>query len=199
MRKVAAVAAILVLAVSVAVAAPAAKSASSPSSNKWLHVRVEDGEGAKAERVHVNVPLSLAEAVIPAINVDNFRNGKIHVDLDGSDNHLQDVDIRKILEALRDTKDGNFVTVEGAGDNVQVAKQGGYLVAKVREGKEGGSKVDARIPFEVVDALLSGDKDELNLAAAVRALGEHGDGVLVTVDDQKSKVRIWVDSKNESE
>lgn len=199
MKKLMAVAGILVLAAGVALAAPASKSASKSSSDKWLHVRVEDGTGEDAERVHVNVPLSLAEAVIPAINVDNFRNGKVHVDVNGHDSHLQDVDFRKILAALRDTKDGNFVTVEGSHDNVQVAKQGGYLVAKVREGKNGGAKVDARIPFQVVEALLSGDKNELNIAAAVRALGEHGDGVLVTVDDEESKVRIWVDSKNESE
>jgi hypothetical protein len=199
MKRLMAVAGILVLAAGVALGAPASKSASKSSSDKWLHVRVEDGTGEDTERVHVNVPLSLAEAVIPAINVDNFRNGKIHVEMNRDDSHLQDVDIRKILMALRDTPDGNFVTVEGSGDNVQVAKQGGYLVARIREGKEGGAKVDAKIPFQVVEALLSGDKNELNIAAAVRALGEHGDGVLVTVDDEKSKVRIWVDSKNESE
>jgi len=199
MKRLMAVTGILVLAAGVALAAPASKSTSKSSSDKWLHVRVEDGAGADAERVHVNVPLSLAEAVIPAINVDNFRNGKVHVDMDGEASHLQDVDFRKILTALRDTKDGNFVTVEGSKDNVQVAKQGGYLIAKVREGKEGGTRVDAKIPFQVVEALLSGNNNELNIAAAVRALGEHGDGVLVTVDDEKSKVRIWVDSKNESE
>lgn len=199
MKRLMAVAGILVMAAGVALAAPASKSTSKSSSDKWLHVRVEDGTGEDAERVHVNVPLSLAEAVIPAINVENFRNGKVHVDMDGGANHLHDVDFRKILTALRDTKDGNFVTVEGSKDNVQVAKQGGYLVAKVREGKAGGTRVDAKIPFQVVEALLSGNNNELNIAAAVRALGEHGDGVLVTVDDEKSKVRIWVDSKNESE
>jgi len=199
MKRLMAVAGILVMAAGVALAAPASKSTSKSSSDKWLHVRVEDGTGEDVERVHVNVPLSLAEAVIPAINVENFRNGKVHVDMDGGANHLQDVDFRKILTALRDTKDGNFVTVEGSKDNVQVAKQGGYLVAKIREGKAGGTRVDAKIPFQVVEALLSGNNNELNIAAAVRALGEHGDGVLVTVDDEKSKVRIWVDSKNESE
>ncbi|MCI0659004.1 MAG: hypothetical protein L0170_18275 [Acidobacteria bacterium] len=199
MKRIMAVAGILVMAAGVALAAPASKSTSKSSSDKWLHVRVEDGTGEDAERVHVNVPLSLAEAVIPAINVENFRNGKVHVDMDGGGNHLQDVDFRKILTALRDTKDGNFVTVEGSKDNVQVAKQGGYLIAKVREGNAGGTRVDAKIPFQVVEALLSGNGNELNIAAAVRALGEHGDGVLVTVDDEKSKVRIWVDSKNESE
>jgi hypothetical protein len=199
MKKLVAVAGILMLAMGVAAAASSSKSTSSGTTDRWLHIRVDEGEGENAEKVHVNVPLSLAEAVIPAINMDNFKDGKVHVDMNGSDSHLQDVDIRKILEALRDTKDGNFVTVEGSKDNVQVAKQGGYLIAKIREGKEGGSKVDAKIPFEVVDALLSGDKNELNVAAAIKALGEHGDGVLITVDDVKSKVKIWVDSKNESE
>ncbi|MCI0409781.1 MAG: hypothetical protein L0191_14665, partial [Acidobacteria bacterium] len=86
MKRLVAVAGILALAAGVALASPASKSASKSSSDKWLHVRVEDGAGEDAERVRVNVPLSLAEAVIPAINVDNFRNGKIRVDVNGEDN-----------------------------------------------------------------------------------------------------------------
>ena len=199
MKRVMTVAGILVLAFGIVAASPAAKPSSKSTADKWLHIRVEDGEGADVERVRVNVPLSLAEAVIPAVQVDHFRNGKVRIDVDGEDSPLQDIDLKKILQALRDTKDGNFVTVEGAGDNVQVAKQGGYLIAKVREGKGSGAKVDVKIPFQVVEALLSGEKNELNIAAAVRALGEHGDGALVTVDDEGSKVRIWVDSRNESE
>jgi hypothetical protein len=197
MKRALAVAGILALAIGVACAA-SAKSGSKSTSDKWLHVRVEDG-GEDGERVHVNIPLSLAEAVLPAIDVDNFHKGKVRIEMDGDDSSVKDIDLRKILVALRDTKDGNFVTVEGSKDQVQVAKQGGYLVAKVREGKSGGTRVDAKIPFAVVDAMLSGSKDEIDLAAGIRALGEHGDGVLVTVDDKNSKVRIWVDSRNESE
>ncbi len=197
MKRALAVAGILALAIGVACAA-SAKSGSKSTSDKWLHVRVEDG-GGDGERVHVNIPLSLAEAVLPAIDVDNFHKGKVRIEMDGDDSSVKDIDLRKILVALRDTKDGNFVTVEGSKDQVQVAKQGGYLVAKVREGKSGGARVDAKIPFAVVDAMLSGSKDEIDLAAGIRALGEHGDGVLVTVDDKDSKVRIWVDSRNESE
>jgi len=198
MKRLVAVPGILILALGVAAAGPAGKSTSKSSSDKWLHVHVQDGSGEEAERVKVNVPLSLAEAVIPAINVDKFHGGKVKIEVDGEDHGIQDVDFRKVLQALRDTKDGNFVTVEGK-DNIQVAKQGGYLIAKVREGSGSGTKVDVKVPFQVVEALLSGKDNELNIAAAVRALGEHGDGVLVTVDDQKSKVRIWVDSENESE
>lgn len=50
--------------------------------------------------------------------------------------------------------------------------------------------------MSIVEALLSGAKDELDLAAAIRALSAHGDSILVTVEDGRNTVRVWVDSKN---
>jgi hypothetical protein len=70
----------------------------------------------------------------------------------------------------------------------------------VKEKEKGKTEtVDVSVPLTVVDALLSGGTDELDLVAAVRALGTLGDTVLVTVEDQKSKVRIWVDSRSAAE
>lgn len=195
MKKLMVIGGVIVLATAMAAAAPAKKGATSSTSDKWLHVRVQDGTGDGMETVHVNVPLSLAEAVVPAIKVDKLHDGKVRID-DG-DLKLDQVDFRQILQALRDTKDGNFVTVEGT-DNVRVAKQGGFLVVKVAEGGS-GAKVDMKLPMAVVEALFTGEKNELNLLAAIRALGEHADGVLVTVDERDTKVRIWIDSKNETE
>ncbi|MDM7915090.1 MAG: hypothetical protein QUU85_07465, partial [Candidatus Eisenbacteria bacterium] len=55
--------------------------------------------------------------------------------------------------------------------------------------------VRIQVRMEVVDALLSGPEDELNLAAAVEAMQpEHGD--LITVDGPDERVRIWVDDRN---
>jgi hypothetical protein len=82
---------------------------------------------------------------------------------------------------------------------VRVAKAGGYLLVKVQEGKGKSEKVDIKIPFSVVEALLSGEQDELDVLAAVRALSAHGDTELVTVTDKSETVRIWVDSKNSLE
>jgi hypothetical protein len=48
----------------------------------------------------------------------------------------------------------------------------------------------------VVAALLSGGKDELDLVAALQALGDHPDTELVTVEDGENTVRVWLDSKN---
>jgi hypothetical protein len=175
--------------------APAAKAAPAGATDRWLHIRVEDGrDGEEAETVHVNVPLTLAEKVLPAISADKLHEGKVR--LDGED--LKDLDLRAMLQAVRDTQDGEFVTVDKGTDQVRVAKEKGHLVVKVREGKEGGTKVDAQVPMEVVDALLSGEKGELDLAAGVRALARHGEELLVTVTDGGSNVRIWVDSQNGS-
>jgi len=174
--------------------------ASAQTTTRWLHVKVEE-MGERAETVRVNIPLAVAEKVLPAISFDNVRGGKLKL-REGKiilgDERL-DVDVRAILEALRTVGDAEFVTVESADETVRVAKQGGYLVATVDERTGSEDKVNVRIPFAVVEALLSGAADELDLLAAVRALSQHGDGVLVTVQDKKTNVRVWVDSRNTSE
>jgi hypothetical protein len=48
----------------------------------------------------------------------------------------------------------------------------------------------------VVTALLSGEKDQLDVLAAIHALGDYQNLDLVTVTDESSTVRVWVDSQN---
>jgi hypothetical protein len=176
------------------------------AADRWVHVKVEES-GAQGETVRINLPLSLAEKVLPAIHTDKLCAGKVKVSKD----EIHDLDLRAVMEALRTTPDNEFITVESRHDNVRVAKAGGNLLIKVQENKEtAGAKaktetktrtetVNVTIPIPVVDALLSGGQDELDVLAAVRALGTVGDTVLVSVDDQHSKVRIWVDSRNTME
>lgn len=166
--------------------------------DRWVHIKVEDG-GVNGEIVRVNVPLSLAEKVLPAINTKELRGGKVKCNIA----KIEEVDLRAILEAVRTAPDNEFVTVESKHNHVRVAKSAGHLLVKVQEWKgtekEKQETVDVSIPFPVIDALLSGGKDELDVLAAVRALGTIGDTVLVTVNDKDSKVRIWVDSRNTTE
>lgn len=176
------------------------------AADRWVHVKVEEG-GTQGETVRINLPLSLAEKVLPAIHTDKLCAGKVKV----SKGDVHDLDLRAIMEALRTAPDNEFIVVESRHDNVRVAKAGGNLLIKVQENKEtAGTKaktetktraetVNVTIPISVVDALLSGAQDELDILAAVRALGAVGDTVLVSVDDQHSKVRIWVDSRNTME
>jgi hypothetical protein len=174
-----------------AVTAPAAMAT---PTERYLHVKVENA--SKGESVNVNVPLSMAEKILPTINKNNMHNG--HVTIGHAD--MDDVDIRALLDAVRTAPDNEFVTVKEKDQDVRVAKANGNLVVHVRDAAKGGQKVDITIPMKVVDALLSTAKDnELDICAAIRALSDAGDALLVTVEDASEHIRIWVDSKGSPE
>jgi exosome complex RNA-binding protein Rrp4 len=108
--------------------------------------------------------------------------------------------LRAILDAIRTAPDNEFVTVKQHGQDVRVAKSNGNLVVHVREAGEGGHNVDITVPMKVVDALFStAKKDELDVAAALRALADAGDTLLVSVREATQHVRIWVDSRSSQE
>lgn len=171
---------------------------------QWLHVRVDDTK-ADGEMVRVNLPMSVAEKVLPAIRAHKLSEGRIRL----RELRIHDVDVRAILEAVKGSPDGEFVTVEskkaGRSANVRVAKQGGYLLVKVREQKKAGTPdafeetVDIKIPMTVVEAMLSAGPDELDVLAGLRALRTHGDAELITVKERTQTVRIWIDRKSTSE
>jgi hypothetical protein len=172
-----------------------AKTASSTTSEKgerWLHVRVICTDG-KGDTVRVNVPLELAEKVLPAVNHDRLHNGKVKID----NSDINDVDLHAIMEAIRSARDGEYVTVQGNENGVRVAKEGNHLIVHVVD-KEGSKKsqVEVKVPMKVVEALLSAGKDELDLVAALHALSLQGDVELVSVKDSENTVKVWLDSKN---
>ncbi|MBD3162526.1 MAG: hypothetical protein GF346_09200 [Candidatus Eisenbacteria bacterium] len=158
---------------------------------KWLHIRVDEG-GEDGERVRVNLPLELVSEILPLVEADEFHRGKVRFDHTDFD----EVDVRGILAAVRDAEDGEYITVEGAGENVKIRKQGNLLSIDVDEDDE---KVRIRVRMEVLDALISGQENELDIAAAIGVLGEKAHGDLVTVESDRESVRIWIDDKNEAD
>ena len=176
---------------------PSAKASSTPSTtsakqDRWLHVRVISSD-AKGETVRVNVPLELAEKVLPAINHDRLHGGKVKIDCA----HVNDVDLRVMVDAIRSAKDGEYVTVQGTENDVRVAKQDNHLIVHVLDkGKAKRSQVEIKVPMKVIDALFSAGKDELDLVAALHALSAAGDTELVSVKGDDNTVRVWLDSKN---
>jgi hypothetical protein len=173
-----------------------AQSGAYSSKDRWLHVRVEN-QASKDETVRVNVPLELAEKILPTINKDRLRNGRVKVDQ--IDCH--GVDLRALMDAVRTSKDGEFVTVQDRHSDVRVAKQSNYLLVHVVDKNHASKKshVEVKMPMEVVDAMLSGGKDELDLVAGLHALSSQGDTELVSVKDEQNTVRIWLDSKNQTD
>src|SRR5271165_5361045 len=190
--------------------APAASLAQAATdTDQWIHIRVISRD-AKGEVVRINVPIEMAEKVLPAINQDRLHDGKVRIE----SGQVKDVDLRAILDAVRTAKDGEYVTVQSNENNVRVSKSNGMLYVNVTDkehakkaakedavkgAKAGASvetKVEIKVPMKVVEALLSAGKDELDLVAALRALSAHGDTELVTVKDAENDIHIWIDSKN---
>jgi hypothetical protein len=198
-----------------------ASAQSSSSTDRWIHIRVVSSDN-RGETVRVNVPLDMAEKVLPAINKDRLHGGKVRI----NEMNCDGVDIKALLDAVRTAKDGEFVTVEGTDADVKVAKQAGYLLIHAtdksgthihhrhRSSDEASkderpeksekavaagtreSKVEVKVPMKVIDALFSAGKDELDIVAALRALSSVGDTELVSVKSDDNTVRVWLDSKN---
>ena len=162
--------------------------ASSPE--RYLHVRVMNP--GTHELVRVNVPLSLAEKLIPAINHGQLRDGKVQI----GGFRANDVNVRAILDALKTAPEGEFVTVQDNDNDVHVAKEHGHLIVHVKD-KNRKENVDVTMPWNVAQALISDTSDDqLNLEAAIKALENAGDLTLVTVTGSDESVRIWIDSNS---
>lgn len=158
---------------------------------RYLHVKVEDGD--KGESVNVNVPLSMAEKILPTINHHDLHQGRVSI----HDAKMEDIDLRTILDAVRSAEDNEFVTVKEKDQDVRVAKSNGNIIVHIKDNRNKEEKVDVTVPMKVIDALLSTTKNnELDISAALRALSNAGDILLVTVQDAGQKVRVWVDSRN---
>jgi hypothetical protein len=167
-------------------------SSTSGHGERWLHVRVIS-TNSKGETVRVNVPLDMAEKVLPAIDHDRLHNGKVRIgcmDCDG-------VDVRTLFEAVRGAKDGEYVTVQSNDADISVMKKDGQMLVHVHDkNKSKDSRIEVKVPMKVVEALLSGTKDELDIVAGLHALAGQGDVELVSVKDDQNTIRVWLDSKN---
>lgn len=160
------------------------------TTTRYLHVRVSNP--GTHELVRVNVPLTLAEKVIPAINHGQLRDGKVQI----GDFRADNVNVHAILDALKTAPEGELVTVQNTGNDVRVAKEHGQLVVHVID-KDSKENVDVTIPWDVAQALITDtNEDQLNVEAAVKALETVGDTTLVRVSGHDENVRVWIDSRN---
>jgi hypothetical protein len=175
-----------------------AEKAAAQTGTAWLHVRVE--EAKKAEKVAVNLPMTVVEAVLKASPEMIEKHGKIHL---GEEHGLKMADLRKAWKALAEVGDAELVTVESEEENVKVMRKGDliqvFVDKKAKTGKDGkpvkGEEVRVEVPVSLVGALLSGEGEEANIQAAVAELQKRR-GDIVRVKDDDTSVRVWIDDQS---
>jgi hypothetical protein len=113
--------------------------------------------------------------------------GKISLDKEDIDTE----ELRSVLRAVRAAREGEYVRVDGVDEDVRVSKQGDLLHVRVNEPAVGGAEentVNIRLHMSVLEALAAGEGEDLDVLAAIHALGEHGEGELVVVHDEEATI-----------
>ena len=166
---------------------PAAAHAETP----WIHVRVEEPE--KQTKVAVNLPLSVVEVALEAAPEMIESHGKVKF---GEKHGMKLEDVRKIWAELAAVGDAELVSVEDKDQTVKVWRKADQVHVRVE--KAGKEEVRVEVPVSLVDALLSGEGDTVNIKAAVAELQKKR-GDIVTVSEPDTTVRIWIDEQNAQE
>ena len=166
------------------------------AAERWIHVRVESATGVSGN-VSINVPIEMASAVLPSIPADHQHHGKFSLQAS-----VNGMDLRAMLDAVRNSPDNVFVTLERHDKEVSVAKSGPNLLIKVVEKPSAehhlGKTIAIKVPIPVVRAMLDNNSDEVDIDAGIRALTREGD-VDVTVNSEKETLRVWTDTRTTSD
>lgn len=171
-----------VFAAAVAAATPAAQEPS-----LWLHVRVEADGG---ETGGLDLPVGTVSALLGMTPDATIEDGQLQVD----DEYRAALNVLRLAwEQLRAAGDGEPIAFRREDALVRAARVGSRVELFV---EDGGRTAEGDLPAAVVDALLSGDGQALNIDAALEALSARpGESIRVTEPDRR--IRIWVDAAAE--
>lgn len=179
--------AVLTALVAIPAAAVGQPATEADDDERWVHVRVDEADGA---RVALNLPISLVDVALAKAAEDGFDRDELGL---GPESDVSVEDLRRVWGELRDAGDADFVDVRDGEERVRIYRRGDRVHVDVDE--DGRETVRVRMPASIVDALLGAEGDRLDLPAAARELARSGEQEVVRIDDRDegTSVRIWVD------
>ena len=180
----------------------------------WVHV---DMSGRTS--MSLNLPLAAIEAALamaPEAIVD--RDGQLQL---GGERQIPVAAIRAAWTQLRDVGDVEIANIQEEEQSVRIAREGDTILVDVtgtdddagheddadehdaerdRDGDGDGhgrgrgfaGEVQVRVPVSVVDALLSGAGETLDVRAAIQQLSALR-GEMVQVIHPDARIRVWID------
>jgi len=161
------------------------------AANYWIHVRVD--EGAKEESVKVNLPVALLETALPLIENEAISKGKVKL----ASEELNLAQLRQIWAELKANGNYELASITTKEERLRISLEGNEIFVRSAEGAE--TNISVNLPTSVVDALLSGEGEELNVSAGVAALVAAGPRDLVTIKETGKLVRVWIDEQSTGE
>jgi len=156
------------------------------ASDLWIHIRVTENDH-RPTNVEVNLPLRLVEKLAPMLEDYESREADIH--LGG-----EEMNVEELRSVWARVQSGEVVEEDDAILELQKNPDGDRLIVRERRFERGAV---VSLPADVIEALLSGPADRLDLQAAVKTLARYGEGEIVSAQDDGTMVRIWLDRSPE--
>lgn len=156
------------------------------SENGWFHLQVHEGG---QEQLALNVPVSVVSTVVPVLesHMGDFPRKKVRM----GRSEWSVAEMRELWNALKSQGSGELANLQTPEQNLRIMLDEDHLMIDSQDASK--EKVHVRVPVPVVDALLSGTGDELNLTAGLEALSALGSSDLLEVQTADAEIRVWID------
>ena len=176
--------ALFLLAYSAVVPGHASRSVRGP---RFLRMQVDDLRDDR-HRVSFSVPYAFVSGALRFASLGRVRR---EMDLH-FDQSVDAAEIRTIVQELKDKPDGTDVVRTHEDAEIHVEKDGDRVTLEVRKPDHPEETVTLRLPWRIVDAVSTADRD-LDVDALVGQLRNAERGDLVEISAPDAHVRIWID------
>ncbi len=157
---------------------------------RFLRMKVENlraGDG-RLQNVSFSVPYAFVSGALRFASL-----GKVRREMDlHFDQSVDASDIRTIVQELKDKPDGTDVARVHDDAEIHVRKDGDAVTLEVRKKLHPGEIVTLKLPWRIVDAVSTSDRD-LDVDALLAQLRHAERGDLVEINAPDAHVRIWID------
>lgn len=156
---------------------------------RFLRMQVEDThEAGRPVKVSFSVPYGFVSGALRFASL-----GKVRRELDlHFDESVEAAEVRTIVQELRDKPDGTEVTREHDHETILLRKDGEQVTFEVRKKDRPEEVVTLRLPWRIVDALATSDRD-LDVNGLVAQLRDAQRGDLLEVTAPDAHVKIWIE------
>ncbi len=167
----------------------------------WLHVRVDE-DNDHSTRVRVNLPFSLSERALPLIpDLDRHHHGRRnrHDRIVISGEEIDVTELREMLAELDAAEDGQRFQIEAEWETITYYKEEELLKLEVRDRDRSGDLSRITVPLGLARAFAAREDQIVDFREISRWLVDQGEGEILFVQGEKTKVRVWVDDNPSAE
>lgn len=187
-KTAAALAAVVILA-PIGIQAQQSQQSQAVQPSPWVHVRFTDTDDDD-ENMALNLPLAVVELALRVVPAQILEHGR--AELNDLPEGLRLSDVRALWQQLAAAGDAELVSMQHDDQTIRVARRGDQIQVRMTN-DDGEQTMSVDVPARVVDALLSGDGERLNIDAAIDELRTiRGDLVVLNGEDEH-QIHVWID------